>query len=66
MVIILPETKIKGRTGWTESVATNSCTAGEGGGGERGAWLAAAWVLQSRPEEGEVGVDRVAWGNSQD
>ena len=38
MAIILPETKIKGRTGWTESVATNSCSEteswwwGSGGG----------------------------------
>lgn len=31
MVIILPETKIMGRTGWTESVAEHSA-------GEAGTW----------------------------
>lgn len=40
MAIILPETKIKGRTGWTESVAANSYMEPE-------CWLGAwaAWIL---------------------
>lgn len=59
MVIILPETKIKGRTGWTESVAANSCIETEHWG---------AWRLpgssRSCPEGGEVGKERTAWGTA--
>lgn len=55
MVIILPETKIKGRTGWTEGVAANS-------GVEAERW--GAWRLpgssRSCPEEGAVEKERTA------
>lgn len=59
MGIILPETKIKGRTGWTESVAQNSET-------ERLGTCRLEELLGSGPEEGEVKEEgTLNWGRAQ-
>lgn len=56
MVIILPETKIKGRTGWTESVAANSYMEPERWLGAWAAWILGAAARGAGGGEGESGL----------